>query len=100
MDEAGPSTEFDSDHSGEETIDNLSDYSSEESEVNLTDVEDSSDDSTDEDVDLDPGPNLNPWVRVYPPEENENTTHNFHEATGPDYAPATNAKPMDYFLLF
>ena len=93
MTEAGPSLELichsdDEDRSIDPGLSDT-DYSSEESEVILSDTETESDDE--EDV-VDPDLDLNPWMRVYPPEDEENSTHQFHETTGPQHPPAANAK--------
>ena len=45
-------------------------------------------------------PAVQPWLRVYPPETTDNTTHQFLEDAGPKHMPARDATPLMYFLLF
>lgn len=81
---------------------------SSESEVDLSEDDSSEDDSVEdldldltvEDGDDDGEDQVNPWLRVYPPEDEEADPHPFTQNAGPKNVPPPDAAPIDYFNLF
>lgn len=80
-------------------------FSSSESESGDSDLETEIGSDNEDDYDgngneeHDDVPVFQPWIRVFPPEE-ENRQQNFNVNPGPRGLPEPTARPLAYFLLF